>query len=338
MGPRGVSGAFMHHRLDEAAPAAMRGGVVALGNFDGVHRGHQRVLDAARNEAAKRDVPAIVLSFEPHPRTLFKPDSPVFRLTPEPVKARVLEAYGLDALAVLAFDRDVAGTPAQAFVDDLVLARMGAAHVVTGFNFMFGKGREGDAAFLRDAGERGGFGVTIVEPFEIKGPSVAGDATVSSSRIRRLLGAGDVAGAARLLGYRWLVAGTVTKGRQVGRTIGYPTANLALAPECRLAHGIYAVRLRRADGTLHDGVASYGRRPTFDDGAPLLETFVFDFADDLYGERVEITLFERLRGEEKFDTVEALVEQMDRDSESARAVLADAIELSDLDRRLAFAR
>ena len=332
---RVVSGAFTHVRLDEPLAEDLRGGVVAIGNFDGVHRGHQSVLDEARRVAAEASTRAFALSFEPHPRTLFRPQSAVFRLTPEATKARVMEAFGMDGMLVLPFTRELAGTEAEAFVTDLILGRTGASHVVTGFNFHFGRDRQGDAAFLREAGDRHGFGVTIAEPLRVKGKG--DDDTVSSSRIRRLLGAGDVAGAARLLGYHWLVAGTVRKGRQVGRTIGYPTANLTLAPECRLAYGIYAVRLRRADGTLHDGVASFGRRPTFDDGAPLLETFVFDFSGDLYDETVEVTLFEHLRAEAKFDTVEALVEQMDRDCEAARAVLADATALSTLDRRLAFA-
>ncbi|EFL88555.1 bifunctional riboflavin kinase/FAD synthetase [Ahrensia sp. R2A130] len=324
--------AFQLHNLTENVPDSLAGGVVAIGNFDGVHRGHQVVLGRALNEARKAGVPALALSFEPHPRTLFKPQSPVFRLTAEQDKAGIVEAFGMDGLLTLPFTKELAGTEAEAFVTDILRGRAAASHLVTGFNFHFGKGRAGSPEFLQEVGQRDGFGVTTVEAEE-----EGGDA-ISSSRIRRQLGAGDVAAAADLLGYRWRVGGTVVKGAQLGRTLGYPTANLALAENCRLAHGIYAVRLRRADGSLHDGVASFGRRPTFDNGAPLLETFVFDFSDDLYGERIEVSLFEHLRGEEKFDSAEALVEQMDRDSEAARKALAAATPLSNLDERLSFDR
>ncbi len=319
------------HILDQPLPDEMRGAVIAIGNFDGVHRGHQTVLEAALNIGREAKCKVYALSFEPHPRTLFKPDSPVFRLTPRAMKARIVLAAGVDGLLVLPFTRDLAATSAQDFVDLHLVEATGASHVVTGFNFMFGSKRQGTPDFLQRAGERAGFGVTIV-PEHADGEGEE----LSSSRIRRLLGEGDVADAARLLGYRWCVGGTVVKGAQLGRTLGYPTANISLGENCRLAHGIYAVRLRRADGTLHDGVASYGRRPTFDNGAPLLETFVFDFDGDLYGEEIEVTLFARLRGEEKFDSAEALVEQMDRDSIDARAALAKAEPLSSLDRSVAF--
>ncbi|MEM1317219.1 MAG: bifunctional riboflavin kinase/FAD synthetase [Pseudomonadota bacterium] len=321
---------FTLHNLTERVPDDLAGGVVAIGNFDGVHRGHQAVLGRALTEARQAGVPALALSFEPHPRTLFKPESPVFRLTDEAQKAAVLEAFGMDALLSLPFTRELAGTEAEDFVTHILRGRAAASHIVTGFNFHFGKGRAGSPQFLRESGARDGFGVTTVEAEE------NGGEPISSSRIRRCLGAGDVGSAADLLGYRWRVGGTVVKGAQLGRTLGYPTANLKLAENCRLAHGIYAVRLRRADGTLYDGVASFGRRPTFDNGAPVLETFVFDFADDLYGEHIEVSLFDHLRGEEKFDSAEALVEQMDRDSAAARVALAAAKPLSDLDQRLSF--
>ena len=258
--------------LDEPLPDAMRGAVIAIGNFDGVHRGHQTVLNAALKVGRQNGSKVYALSFEPHPRTLFNPDSPVFRLTPRDMKARVVRAAGVDGLLVLPFTRDLAGTSAQDFVDRHLVEATGASHVVTGFNFMFGRKREGTPDYLVQAGGRAGFGVTIVDEYT-DGAGVE----LSSSRIRRLLGEGHVDHAARLLAYRWCVGGTVVKGAQLGRTLGYPTANLVLTDNCRLAHGIYAVRLRRADGSLHDGVASFGRRPTFDNGAPLLETFVFEF-------------------------------------------------------------
>lgn len=323
---------FVNHDLAQPLPAALRGAVLAIGNFDGVHRGHQYVLQHALDEAKRRNAPCFALSFEPHPRTLFKPESPVFRLTPEPMKAHVLQGFGCDGLLTLAFTKELAGTQAEDFVTRYLVENAGAAHVISGFNFHFGKGRQGSPAFLQEAGKRHGFGVTIVEAHHHEDEAEP----ISSSRIRRLLGAGQSEAAAGLLGYRWAVSGDVVQGQQLGRTLGYPTANLILPPSCHLAHGIYAVRFRRADGTLHDGVASYGRRPTFDNGAAWLETFVFDFTGDLYGETVTVSLFDYLRGEEKFDSAEALVEQMDRDSAKARHALAGAEPLSALDQRLNF--
>lgn len=323
---------FLHHRLsEEPLPDSARGGVIAIGNFDGVHRGHQAVLNAAIEIAKKENAPCHALSFEPHPRTLFKPESPVFRLTPERLKARVMAAAGLDGLLVMDFTRDLAGTEAIDFVRDQMLGAAGASHIVSGYDFHFGKGRAGSPEFLKDCGEALDFGVTIVEL-----QSNGGAEPFSSSVIRRLLGAGDAEAAAKHLGYHWIVAGEVVKGAQLGRTLGYPTANIVPPESCHLAHGIYAVRLRRADGSLHDGVASFGRRPTFDNGAPLLETFVFDFDDDLYGAEIEISVFGYLRGEVKFDSAEALVEQMDSDSEAAKQILHEVKPLSSIDRSLCF--
>ena len=307
-----------------------RGGVVAIGNFDGVHRGHQAVLGRALDLARKRRGPALVLSFEPHPRTLFKPDSPVFRLTPERDKARVLRALGFDRLAVLPFTRDVAATSAEDFVLRYIVEGLGAAAVVTGYDFHFGARRTGTPDRLRELGREHGFAVQIVDAFADEGGAL------SSSRIRRLLGDGDVASAADALGYRWNVSGTVEQGQQLGRTLGYPTANIVPPPENRLAHGIYAVRFRFGDA-LHDGVASFGRRPTIKEGAPWLETHLFDFDGDLYGREAHVSLFGRLRGEERFASADALVEQMHRDAADARAVLASAAPLSPLDRTLNFA-
>lgn len=322
---------FLHHNLTNPVAGAQRGAVLAIGNFDGVHRGHQTVLQSALETARKTNSKAYAISFEPHPRTLFKPESPVFRLTPEIMKARVLQAFGLDGLLTLPFTRDLASTSADDFVDHFLLEKAGASHVVSGFNFMFGKDRVGTPEFLRAKGAAGNFGVTIVEAHEDENSEA-----ISSSRIRRCLGAGDVVETAGLLGYRWCVAGEVIKGQQLGRTLGYPTANLSLPESCHLAHGIYAVRLRTEDGVLRNGVASYGRRPTFDNGPALLETFVFDYSGDLYGQNVEVSLFSHLRGEEKFDSAEALVEQMDKDSLEARAVLGAVQPLSELDMNLNF--
>ena len=326
--------AFLHHNLQDALPDDHRGAVIAIGNFDGVHLGHQRVLEKSKSVARQLGCPCYALSFEPHPRTLFRPNSPVFRLTDEAMKARVLEALSINGLLTLPFTKELAATHAEDFVRTFLLDRAKALHVISGFNFHFGKDRGGSPEYLKQAGEKLGFGVTIIDAYS-ENNADTGD-PVSSSRIRRLLGSGDVTAASTLLGYRWMVSGTVEKGAQLGRTLNYPTANLSVAENCHLAHGIYAVRLRRENGKLHNGVASFGRRPTFDNGKVLLETFVFDFSDDLYGENIEISLFEFLRFEEKFDTVDDLVAQMDMDSQKAADILDSATPLSELDEKLTF--
>jgi len=266
---------FLIHDLSAPLPQNLRGGVLAIGNFDGVHRGHQVVLEEAKRIADFHAVPLFVLTFEPHPRTLFRPQSPVFRLTPQSMKARVVEAFGADGLLILPFTRDLASTSADDFIDLFLLAAAGASHIVTGFNFHFGKDRQGSPEFLQNAGAERDFGVTIVPAHTDENAEA-----ISSSRIRRLLGANEVEEAAGLLGYRWCIGGKVVDGAKLGRTLGFPTANIHRPPSCHLAHGIYAVKLRRANGTIHNGVASYGRRPTFDNGAVLFETFVFDFRSE----------------------------------------------------------
>lgn len=324
--------AFEHISATAPLPPHLRRGVVAIGNFDGVHRGHQAVLDRALAEARRRGVPALVLTFEPHPRKVFRPDMPLFVLTPPPMKARLLSHLGFAALVEQPFTRAFAGLSAEAFVTDVLERNLGITHAVTGFDFHFGKDRQGGPAFLMVAGERHGFGVTLVDAFRDEGAEV-----VSSSRIRALLCEGEVAEAAGLLGYRFTVESEVIGGQQLGRTLGFPTANMRLSPEATLKEGIYAVRFRRADGTLYDGVASFGRRPTVDDnGAPLLETFVFDFAGDLYGEICDVSFFGFMRPEVKFDGLDALVAQMKRDEAEARALLAGVRPLSQLDSAIAF--
>ncbi|ESY17258.1 bifunctional riboflavin kinase/FAD synthetase [Mesorhizobium sp. LNJC394B00] len=324
--------AFEHISATAPLPPHFRRGVVAIGNFDGVHRGHQAVLDRALAEARRRGVPALVLTFEPHPRKVFRPDMPLFVLTPPPMKARLLSHLGFAALVEQPFTRAFAGLSAEAFVTDVLERNLGITHAVTGFDFHFGKDRQGGPAFLMVAGERHGFGVTLVDAFRDEGAEV-----VSSSRIRALLCEGEVAEAAGLLGYRFTVESEVIGGQQLGRTLGFPTANMRLSPEATLKEGIYAVRFRRADGTLYDGVASFGRRPTVDDnGAPLLETFVFDFAGDLYGEICDVSFFGFMRPEVKFDGLDALVAQMKRDEAEARALLAGVRPLSQLDSAIAF--
>ncbi|WP_421577495.1 bifunctional riboflavin kinase/FAD synthetase [Shinella sp. M31] len=323
---------FHRNETREPLPEHLRGGVIAIGNFDGVHRGHQAVLQRALDIAEERGLPALVLTFEPHPRTVFRPETPVFRLTPAPLKARLLEGMGFSAVIEYPFDRSFSEISAQDFIRTVLMDWLHASEVVTGFDFHFGKGREGGPAFLMAAGEHNGFGVTLVDAFRDENASV-----ISSSFIRKLLGEGAVAEAAGLLGYHYTVEAEVVGGQQLGRTLGFPTANMQLPPEVELRNGIYAVRFRRPDGSLHDGVASYGRRPTVtSNGAPLLETFLFDFSGDLYGEVSAVSFFGHLRDELKFDGLDALVVQMKRDEEEARALLSGVKPLGVIDQRLCF--
>lgn len=323
---------FHRNEKKTPLPAHLKGGVVAIGNFDGVHRGHQTVLRRALELASERGVPALVLTFEPHPRTLFKPQAPVFRLTPAPLKARLLEAIGFQAVIEYPFDLEFSQRSAEDFVRSVLVDWLGASEVVTGFDFHFGKGREGGPAFLMEAGSHNGFGVTLLDAFRDENAEV-----VSSSRIRSLLPEGAVSEMAGLLGYRFTVEAEVIKGQQLGRTLGFPTANMALQPEANLRPGIYAVRLRRPDGVIRDGVASFGYRPTVtDNGAALLETFVFDFSGDLYGEVCAVSFFGHLRDEWKFDGLDPLVAQIKRDEEEARALLAGVKPLGELDAKMTF--
>ena len=323
---------FRHIQGGAEIPGSLRGGVVAIGNFDGVHRGHQSVLGRAIAEARQGGRPALVLTFEPHPRSVIKPAVPLWRITPAPMKARLVAALGFDAIVEQTFSSDFAAQSAERFVTAVLCESLGIGHAVTGFDFHFGKDRQGGPDFLKEAGRRHGFAVSMVEAFADENGQV-----VSSTRIREALAAGAVAQAAGLLGYRYTLAAQVVRGRQLGRSLGYPTANMALAPQAALRHGVYAVRLRRANGSLHAGVASFGRRPTVEsDGVPLLETYVFDFDGDLYGETASISFFGFLRGEEKFDSIDQLVARMRCDEVQARALLSGVRPLGELDRQIAF--
>lgn len=302
-------------RGDEPDVEALRGGVVAIGNFDGVHRGHRAVIRAAVDRALAMQRPAVALTFEPHPRRFFRPDAPMFRLSDEAGKLRLLAATGLDGAVVLTFDAALAGLSAEEFNARVLVDRLGIAGAAIGFDFHYGKDRRGSPAFLAAEGERLGFPVEVVSPLEDEGRPV------SSSAIRAALEAGRVVEAAELLGGPWFVTARVMHGDKRGRELGYPTANLRLDPDCGLKHGIYAVRVG-LDGNLHDGVASFGRRPTFDNGAPLLEVYLLDFAADLYGASLDVAFISWIRSELKFDSVPDLVRRMDEDCRLARLALA----------------
>lgn len=294
----------------DPVPAALAHPAVAIGNFDGVHLGHRHVIAAAK--ATGR--PVVVLTFEPHPRSYFHPEVLLFRLTDPVGKARLLAAGGAEGLAALPFDAAMAATSAEDFVDRLLVDWLGAGAVLVGRDFHYGSRRTGDAATLKKAGLAKGFAVTEVAALD--GP----DGPISSSAIREALASGRVEAANALLGHAWFVTGPVIHGEKRGRELGYPTANIRLDAACGLAHGIYAVMVG-IDGAWHQGVASYGRRPQFDNGAPLLEVHVFDFAGNLYDKEVDVAFASYLRGEAKFASLEALIAQMDADSREARSRL-----------------
>ena len=298
------------HRTD-----ALTGGVVAIGNFDGVHRGHRAVIAAAVDRAMALGRPAVALTFEPHPRRLLRPHEPMFRLSDAATKLRLLAATGLDGAVVLTFDAALAGLSAEDFIARILVERLAAAGATIGFDFHYGKDRSGSPAFLAAEGRRHGFPVEIVPPLEDEGRAV------SSSSIRAALSAGRVVEAAELLGNPWLVSAPVVHGDARGRALGYPTANLKLDPGCGLKFGIYAVRVGLA-GLRYEGVASFGRRPTFDDGPPLLEVYLFDFSGDLYGASIDVAFLAWIRSELKFASVAELVARMEEDCRLARAALA----------------
>src|SRR3984885_753846 len=302
---------------DTAPDGALRGAILAMGNFDGVHRGHQAVIAVARKNASEPTRPAGVLTFEPPPRDFFHPAEPLFRLTDEAVKLRLLAAAGLDGAVVLTFNSALAATTAEDFVTRILVGRFAVSGVIVGFNFHFGKNRAGSPAFLTEQGRKYGFAVNIVPPFELDGRPV------SSGPIRDALIAGRVTDAAVLPGFPWFVSGKVIHGDKRGRELGFPTANLELDASCGLRHGVYAVRVG-VDGRRYDGVANFGRRPMFDSGAVLLEVFLFDFAGDLYGRDIDVVFIDWIREEKLFSSVDELVRNMDNDAAQARAVLANA--------------
>ena len=305
----------------DRVPPGCRGAVVAIGNFDGMHRGHQKLLEITRAEAEKLGKPWGVVTFEPHPRSYFKPSEPVFRLTPGPMKARLVAALGATFLLVLPFDRELSDLDPQAFVQRHLLDRLGAAHVVTGYDFHFGKGRKGSPATMTMLGESQGFGVTIVEQVTDEGDL---HSPFSSSSIRQALRHGHVKEAARELGYHWTVLGEVVKGDQRGRSIGFPTLNIVLEQGADPFRGIYAVRVRDATpagAVAWPGAGYFGDRPTFDTGRTFLEVHLIGFEGDLYGRQLLVEFIDLLRPDRRFASIAGLTEQMRKDCNAAMTVL-----------------
>jgi riboflavin kinase/FMN adenylyltransferase len=308
---------FIVVRGEGRAEQALRGAVVAIGNFDGVHRGHRAVIAAALKRANALGTATAALTFEPHPRSFFHPNETLFRLTDEQAKLRLFAGTGLNGAIVLRFDAALAGLSAHDFISEILVRRFAVRGVAIGFDFHFGLNRGGSPGYLAAQGAELGFAADIVPGFEHQGH------LVRSGWIRAALSEGRVGQANELLGYPWFVSGEVIHGDKRGRTLGYPTANLRLDPACRLAHGIYAVRVG-VEGRRYGGVASFGRRPMFDQGTVLLEPSLFDFSADLYGKSIDVAFIDWIRPELKFDYTQELVRQMDDDAREARAMLARA--------------
>ncbi len=306
---------FLVIRDTTPASAIPNGTVVAMGNFDGVHLGHRAVIEAALQMGRAHGRPALAVTFEPHPRSFFSPNTPQFRLTDEVGKLRLLAGTGLAGAVIMTFDKNRAGTTAQHFIHHDLIERLGISGIAVGYDFHFGKGRVGSPSLLVSEAPRLGIEVDVQAHIDIA------ERPVSSSAIRMALAEGQIEDATAMLGGPWFVNGEVIHGEKRGRDLGYPTANIRLDKNCGLKHGIYAVRVGRGSERF-DGVVSFGRRPTFDNGAPLLEVFLFDFKGDLYGVRLDIAFIGFIRDELKFDGIDALIRQMDEDSARARAMLA----------------
>src|ERR1700716_2055799 len=299
------------------ATAIPKGAVVAMGNFDGVHLGPRAVFGPALQRGRAHSRPALAVTWEPHPRSFFSPNSPQFRLTDETGKLRLLAGTGLAGAVVMTFDKARAGTTAQDFIHHYLIERLGISGIAVGYDFHFGKGRVGSPRLFVSEDPRLGIEVDVQPHVDIE------ERPVSSSAIRMALAEGQIADATAMLGGPWFVAGDVIHGEKRGRDLGYPTANIRLPASCGLKPGIYAVRVGRGPERF-DGVASFGRRPTFDNGAPLLEIFLFDFKGHLYGAALDVAFIALIREELKFDSVDALVRQMNDDSTRARAALGAA--------------
>ncbi|HEY6983313.1 bifunctional riboflavin kinase/FAD synthetase [Reyranella sp.] len=299
----------------QSVPAPWKGSAVALGNFDGVHRGHQALIERTVKQAQALDAPVIALTFEPHPRRFFVPDTGPFRLTLPPAKLRLLEEHGVRAVLAQHFDQAFAALSPDAFVDEVLLRGLAARHVVCGYDFTFGARRGGNVEKLRKRGRERGFGVTILDPVMREGE------IYSSTRIREALRAGWASEAAELLGHAWEIEGVVEQGDRRGRTIGFPTANVALGEHLRPHFGVYAVRAL-IDGTWRAGVANLGKRPTVGKLQENFEVHLFDFAGDLYGKTLRVQLIDFIRAELKFANFDQLKAQIAADAQAARTILA----------------
>jgi riboflavin kinase / FMN adenylyltransferase len=307
-------------KLYRHAAGAPRGAVIAIGNFDGVHRGHAEVIAAARGVANELAAPLAILTFEPHPRTLFAPQAPPFRLTPFRAKTRLLDEAGIDLLFTLRFDRALAAKSAEDFVKGLLVGQLGVRQIVVGEDFTFGAGRAGNPRLLAEMGKALGFGMTLLKPH-----ADANGKVCSASRVRDYLRQGRPKAAAELLGRPWEIEGKVRRGDRRGRQLGFPTANLAILDYLHPAPGVYAVTagmVENGRAVWRPGVANFGNRPTFQGEDWRLETYLFDYEGDLYGRHLRVALHDFIRPDAKFADGAALMRQMRDDEARARALLA----------------
>lgn len=304
--------------------------MVAIGNFDGLHRGHQHVFATLRQRASEKGVPALMLTFEPHPRDVFAPSPFMFRLTEADAKARLAEALGLDGIIVMPFNHEFSQITAEDFVARFLVEALAVSEVVVGADFHFGRGRRGTPEFLKAAGAANGF---VVDTLSL----ISNDADqdpISSSAIRAALTSGDLDRANGLLGYHWFIEGEIVEGDKRGRELGYPTANMATHSGFHLAQGVYAVRAKIGD-RLVNGVASFGK-PMFNNQRPPFETHLFDLSENLYGQHMSVALIGHIRGQEVFSGLDDLITAMNRDSTKARGILQTAQPISELDWKLGF--
>ena len=306
-------------RHSSGVPASARGGVITIGNFDGVHLGHRAVVGAARRIASEMDAPLAAVTFEPHPRRYFQPGAPAFELTPLRGKIRQLDVLGIETVRLVHFDESVASAPPERFVEQVIVAGLEARHVVVGYDFVFGRGRSGNVELLTALGADHGFAVTSIDPVKVEGGPV-----YSSTNIRASLAGGDPRAAAKLLGRCWEIEAKVVTGDRRGRTIGFPTANLSIDGYLEPAIGVYAVwaGIERADGTVwHMGCANIGRRPTFGGADVVVEAHLFDFAEDIYDQSLRVALVDYLRPERNFSGIDELQAQIAEDCTAARGLL-----------------
>ncbi|MBA5724186.1 bifunctional riboflavin kinase/FAD synthetase [Candidatus Liberibacter sp.] len=321
---------FHHTNINKPLPENLKGGVVAIGNFDGIHRGHCSVLENALKIA--NGSPTIVLTFEPHPRTILKAATPIFPIIPESIKIKVLENMGFSALIGYKFDLNVANYSAEKFIQKVLVEWLQTKTVVTGARFCFGKNRAGNGALLKKRGIQYGFNTVLVDEIQDNASEI-----ISSTRIRTALKNGLVNEAAHLLGYHFTVESKVVCGEKLGRKLGYPTANMKLMPTISLKEGVYTVRFRTQKKISYCGVANFGRSPTINqNGSLFLESFIFDFSQEIYGQICTVSFFDFLRSEIKFQDIRTLIEYIQKDERKARALLSNSPPLSRIDRLICF--
>ncbi|AKK19792.1 bifunctional riboflavin kinase/FAD synthetase [Candidatus Liberibacter africanus] len=321
---------FHNIEINQALPNHLKGGVVAIGNFDGIHRGHHLILEHAIK--ISHNSPIIVLSFNPHPRIILQSSSPIFPLTSPSIQEKILENMGFSALIRYKFTLETAHYSAEQFIQKILVEWLEASKVITGTQFRFGKDRSGNGHILEKSGEKYGFNTVLIDELRDNNSQV-----VSSSNVRSALTQGNIHNATHLLGYHFTVESEVIHGKKIGRTLGFPTANMQLPPEILLKEGIYAIRFRTQDQISYGGVANFGRNPTITpNGSLFLESFIFDFSKEIYGQKCTVSFFDYLRPEIKFKDLKELKKHTAKDEQKTRKILENSHPLSEIDRIICF--